>query len=72
MDEDCHDQVMRFIELRKELDGEVKNNVQLAPQRQKKHYDARHQPGCYEVGQKVMLKNMKKLSKKGENKMAPN
>ena len=58
---------MRLIELRKQLDPQVKTNVKVAQKRQKKHYDSRHQKGCYEVNQMVMLKNMKKLSKKGDS-----
>ena len=65
------DQVRKFIELRKEIDTKVKNNVTAAQARQKLHYDARHQQGSYKVGELVLLKNMKKLSKKGD-KMAPN
>ena len=57
-------QVMRFIELQKTLNSKVKGNVKEAQERQKKHYDARHLKGYYEVNQKVMLKNMKKLTTK--------
>lgn len=49
----------------------MKANVTAAQERQKKQYDARHQQGTYKVGQVVLLKNMRKLSKKGD-KMAPN
>ena len=49
----------------------MKANVKQAQQRQKKTYDARHNPGSFVMGQKVLLRNMKKLSKKGD-KMAPN
>lgn len=74
-EQDCNEEVeeymKRFIQLRKKLDGEVKFNVKQAQERQKKHYDAKHQKGCFKENQKVLLKNMKKLSKKGD-KMAPN
>ena len=72
MQEDkLEDHVKKMIELRIQLDVHVKSNVKVAQERQKKHYDRRHQGGSYEVGQKVLVKNMKKLSKKGD-KMAPN
>ena len=61
----------KLIELRKKLDTEVKANVSEAQKRQKKHYDAKHQQASFEVGQIVLVKNMKKLSKKGD-KMEPN
>lgn len=61
----------KFIELRQRLDAEVKHNVSDAQKRQKKHYDAKHQQGTYEVGSLVLIRNMKKLSKKGD-KMEPN
>ena len=57
-----------LIQLRKQL---VKENVKEAQKRQKKLYDARHKQESFVVGQKVLLRNMKKLSKKGD-KMAPN
>lgn len=69
--EDINEHVTKFIELRKKLDVNVKGNVHKAQARQKKQYDARHQPGSYKVGQLVLLKNMRKLSKKGD-KMKPN
>ena len=53
------------------MDVEVKRNVGDAQERQKKHYDAKHQQGTYEVGSLVLIKNTKKLSKKGD-KMEPN
>lgn len=62
--------VEKFIELRKQLDTEVKGNVCEAQKRQKKHYDTKHQQGSFKVGQSVLVKNMKKLSKKGD-KMDP-
>lgn len=65
------EQVKVLMELRKELDVKVKVNVKEAQKRQKKHYDLRHQEGSFSVGQKVLVRNMKKLSKKGD-KMAPN
>lgn len=50
---------------------EVKANVNEAQKRQKKQYDAKHQQSLFEIGQVVLVKNMKKLSKKGD-KMEPN
>ena len=50
----------------------MKKNVTAAQERQKKHYDAKHQQGCYEVGQVVLVKNMKKLLSKKGDKMDPN
>ncbi len=38
-----------MVSLRKKLDGDVKKNVAVAQERQKKHYDARHQEGSYKV-----------------------
>ena len=64
-------QVKTMIHLRSQLDVQVKRNVKAAQSKQKKHYDRRHQEGSFEVGQKVLVKNMKRLSKKGD-KMAPN
>ena len=61
----------KLIDLRKQLDPSVKTNVTTAQERQKKHYDARHQAGSYKVGQLVLLQNKKKLSRKGD-KMASN
>ena len=49
----------------------MKANVNEAQERQKKHYDAKHQQALFEIGQVVLVKNMKKLSKKGD-KMEPN
>ena len=49
----------------------MKANVSEAQKRQKKHYDAKHQQTLFEIGQVVLVKNMKKLSKKGD-KMEPN
>ena len=49
----------------------MKANVNKTQKRQKKHYDAKHQQALFEVGQVVLVKNMKKLSKKGD-KMEPN
>lgn len=63
--------VKHFIELRRSLDVKVKRNVKSAQQRQKKHYDAKHAQGCYQLKARVMLKNMKKIFKKGD-KLAPN
>lgn len=60
-----------LVDLRKKLDLKVKANVKHAQKRQKKFYDARHSQGCFTVGQKVLVRNMKKLSKKGD-KMARN
>lgn len=48
----------------------MKANVNEAQKRQKKHYDAKHQQALFEVGQVVLVKNMKKLSQKGD-KMKP-
>ena len=45
--------------------------MSVAQERQKQHYVARHQQGSYKVSDLVLLKNMRKLSKKGD-KMAPN
>ena len=45
--------------------------MQKAQERQKKSYNAKHQKGSFEIGQLVLVRNMKKLSKKGD-KMAPN
>lgn len=63
--------VSKFVDLRSKLDLSVKQNVKAAQARQKKHYDSRHQQGSYSVGNKVLLKNMRKLSKKGD-KLKPN
>jgi hypothetical protein len=63
--------VKRLIDIRKKLDVEVKRNVKAAQARQKKSYDARHAQGSYDVGDLVLLKNMRKLSKKGD-KLKPN
>lgn len=49
----------------------MKANVIEAQKRQKKAYDAKHQQASFEIGQVVLVKNMKKLSKKGD-KMEPN
>lgn len=38
-----------MVALRKKLDEDVKKNVAAAQERQKKHYDARHQQGDYKV-----------------------
>ncbi len=38
-----------MVALRKKLDGDVKKNVAVAQERQKKHYDARHQEESYKV-----------------------
>ena len=43
----------------------------MAQARQKEVYDAKHQQGSFIIGQSVLLRNMKKLSKKGD-KMSPN
>lgn len=69
--EEIEAHVERFIELRKKLDVNVKQNVKIAQARQKKQYDNRHKPGSYKVGDVVLLKNMRKLSKKGD-KLKPN
>lgn len=69
--EEVNAHVDKFIELRQRLDEEVKSNVGDAQKRQKKHYDAKRQQGSYEVGSWVLLKNMRKLTKKGD-KMDPN
>ena len=49
----------------------MKANVAAAQQRQKKHYDVRHQEGSFKAGQMVLLQNKKKLSRKGD-KLASN
>lgn len=69
--EEIDEHVKKFVELRSKLDLTVKQNVEVAQARQKKHYDSRHQQGSYKVGNIVLLKNMKKLSKKGD-KLKPN
>ena len=69
-EDDLEDRV-KMVQLRNQLDVQVKSNVKAAQEKQKKHYDRRHQEGLFEVGQKVLVSNMKKLSKKGD-KMAPN
>ena len=61
----------KLVDLRKRVDMEVKANVSEAQKRQKKQYDAKHQQSLFEVGQIFLVKNMKKLSKKGD-KMEPN
>ena len=65
------DRVSRLIELKNTIFPKVKENVKAAQQKQKLHYDARHQQGGYKVGDVVLIRNMKKLSKKGD-KMKPN
>ena len=70
-EDDLEDRVKMMVQLRSQLDVQVKSNVKAAQEKQKKHYDRRHQEGLFEVGQKVLVRNMKKLSKKGD-KMAPN
>ena len=69
--EDIDEHVKNFIDLRKKLDVDLKRNVKSSQARQKKQYDARYQQGSYEIGQKVLLQNMRKLSKKGD-KLKPN
>lgn len=69
--EDVDVYIEKFVELRKKLDVNVKQNVEVAQARQKKHYDRRHQSGSYKLGDVVLLKNMRKLSKKGD-KLKPN
>ena len=69
LDVDCH--IEAYIKLRKELDTDVKKNVKKAQARQKNIYDAKHQQGSFKIGQSVLVRNMKKLSKKGD-KMSPN
>ena len=69
IDVDCH--IKAYIKLRKKLDIDVKENVKVAQTKQKKIYDAKHQQDSFKIGQSVLLKNMKKLSKKGD-KMSPN
>ena len=49
----------------------MKANVGEAQKRQKKSYNARHQQASFETEHVVLVKNMKKLSKKGDN-MEPN
>lgn len=71
MDASLDNEVAKLIELRKQLDGEVKHNVKAAQKRQKEHYDRKHQRGSFKVGQMVSVRNMKKLSKKGD-KMTQN
>ena len=44
---------MQFVELRKSLDIDVKRNAQRAQQKQKKHYDAKHVQGGYNLKQKL-------------------
>ena len=61
----------KLIELRKKLDAEVKANISEAQKRQNKCYDAKHQQASFKIGQVVLVKNRKKLSKKGD-KMEPN
>ena len=56
----------KLVELRKEIDPLVKKNVADAQERQKMQYDARHQQGSYKEGESVLVKNMKKVSKKGD------
>ena len=68
---DADDQVSKFIQLKKEIFPKVKDNVAAAQRRQKVHYDSRHQQGSYEAGDLVLVKNLRKLSKKGD-KMKPN
>ncbi len=65
------DEVKKMMQLRNQLDVQVKSNVQAAQKKQKQHYDRRHQGDSFKVGQKVLVKNMKKLSKKGD-KMVSN
>ena len=60
-----------FIALQKQLDTIVKRNVTAAHERQKNHYEAKYQQGCYEMGQVVLVENMKKLCKKCD-KAKPN
>ena len=71
LSEDVSDHAEKLIDLRKKLDAEVKQNVNGAQKRMKKHYDAKHQQGSFSAEQLVLVKNMKKLSKKGD-KMDPN
>ena len=69
--EDLSTYAEKLVDLRKKVDMEVKANVSEAQKRQKKQYDAKHQQALFEVGQVVLVKNMKKMSKKGD-KMEPN
>ena len=51
------------------MGGEKKSlvlTVADAQERQKMQYDARHQQGSYKEGESVLVKNMKKVSKKGD------
>ncbi|XP_062504486.1 uncharacterized protein LOC134181259 [Corticium candelabrum] len=54
-----------MVQLRKPMDIDVKKNISVAQQRQKAQYDARHRKGEYKVGDMVLLRNMKKLSRQG-------
>ena len=69
--EEIEDYAKKFTDLRSRLDEEVKSNVGDAQKKQKKYYDAKHQQGTYEVGSLVLVKNMRKLTRKG-GKMDPN
>lgn len=69
--DNIEDHVKKLIYMRKKLDINVKKNVKAAQARQKRNYDARHKQGSFNVGDLALLKNMKKLSKKGD-KLKPN
>ena len=63
------DRTSQIIQMRRE----TLKNIEIAQQRQKKHYDAKHSldKPKYKVEASVWLKNSKKLTRKGP-KMEPN
>ena len=45
IEDDLEDRVKMMVQLRSQLDVQVKSNVKAAQEKQKKHYDRLHQEG---------------------------
>ena len=62
---DFDEKVRLMMNIREQVKEQAMINIDKAQGRQKKNYDAKHQPLCFKEGDTVLLKNMRNEARKG-------
>jgi len=62
---DFEEKVRLMMEIRQQVKEQAMANIDKAQERQKKNYDAKHQPLRFKEGDTVLLKNMRNNARKG-------
>ncbi len=65
------DTVAKHIELCRNIRSAAKANIEVAQNKQKRIYDAKHVLPSFKIGDKVLLRNLRKTTRKG-GKLDPN